>query len=59
MKVLITNNRHSYYDRVGDIVSRQDSGWMVMIKEKEDVVLTYVDEQDFKPTPEIKSAAVS
>ena len=50
MKVLITSNSHRHYDRVGQIVGKEDDGrYKVRIPNAQASIFTLVQEGQFKP----------
>lgn len=50
-RILITSNDHPHYDRTGEIVQKEPDGrWRVRIPHKDGTIVTFVSEQEFKPT---------
>lgn len=55
MRIVITNNKHPHYDRVGEVIQKEPDGrWRVRIPSKGGSIVTLVREKDFK---EIKRQA--
>ncbi len=49
MRIVITNNKHPHYDRVGEVVQKEpDDRWRVRIPSKEGSIVTLVRDKDFK-----------
>lgn len=49
MRIVITNNKHRHYDRVGEIVQKEpDDRWRVRIPDKHGSIITLVRDKDFK-----------
>jgi hypothetical protein len=50
LKVLITNNKHQYYDSVGELIGREGEDWVVRLAKKGEEITVVIPERDFKPT---------
>ena len=48
MKILITSNGHQHYGKTGEIVSRDDTSYIVRIPHRRGTIQTRVREQQFK-----------
>ena len=55
MRIVITNNKHRHYDRVGEVIQKEPDGrWRVRISGREGSIVTLVRDKEFK---EIKRQA--
>lgn len=57
MKILITSNKHIYYNRTGEIVGRNGDRFIVLVPSSKGTIQTSVKETEFKEIKRQERAA--